>query len=423
MKYSETLTKHIIKFLELNGIKKVKSERKPLHVRAALEQKQFEDSVSKIFKIKEINSDISLSDTYETKSYILESNYNDYKKGEMFYFVSTRKKNSGGTIPTKMLTPNSLGLAKPNNKYNKHQLFQTTLNSIDKVDIPEYIKNFLIDFLKSSEKNNSVLSNVKNINQSDIKTIAKDFGEIVTAYHILSIEKDVSHISFPTASNQALVDFYIHYNNGGYIPISVKSFGGAAPSLKSIAGAAKEGKYDQKFSSVKKFIIDVNDNDGKNGIIEAAKEANHKSYHIVKSEFFNNKDFTNKDIELFFKDIFEKYTDDYILDMLTKKFYDKIGRGVKKETIHRIRNQPNKSGLILSPMAYSVVDYVNTKLEYLEFLNILLNQFDIKQYYVTIINGLVKFEESSFKKSNFVFEYHASAMVPDRNKIGFELKK
>ena len=430
MSYSESLAKEISRLLENKNIKRVSSSKKPYHVRASIEKSTFESEISKYFDFIEIDSNESLSGTYTTFAYALTKPFANFKTGEFFYFVGTRSKTSGGIIPTKLLTPNNLGFATTNNKHTINDFLRTIEKNINQIDIPQYLKAFLFEFAKISKTNGGILTTAKDINESDIKTIAKDFGEITTAYYALNNIPDAKYIEFPTAANQPMVDFWLYLNNGGIIPCSVKSFGGAAPSLKSITMATRSGKFSAKYDKPREFILTVNDNDGKDGIIRASKLVDHDSYAIVKREFMGNKDYNNATLETMFTGMFKSKTDEQIYDELEDKLYKKIGKGLGAKpkailTISEIRKVQAKSGLILSPMAYSLVDHINKKPEYQEFLNLLLNQFDVVQIYVSInrATGRVSFEKKNFEQSNFKFEYHSNAKLPGNNKIGFEMIK
>lgn len=429
MAYSEALAKELTKLLEVTGIKRVTTTKKPYHVRASIDKAGFEAELSKYSEFQEVPSSESLSGTYATFAYSLKKPFSKFKKGDVFYFVGTRNKQSGGIIPTKLLTPDNLGFAFANNKHSKLDFLRTIEKNVDEIDVPQYIKSFLIEFANVS-KTGGKLTSAKDINESDIKTVAKDFGEIATAYHALYGIPDAKYIEFPSQSNQKLIDFWVHLSSGGKIPVSVKSFGGAAPSLKSIVEAARQGKFAREYELPRKFILAVNDHDGKDGIIQAAKIVDHNSHDIVKREFMSGKDYNNAALETMLANLFAKRTDSQIYEELEEKLYSKIGRGLGAKnkavaTISEIRKLSAKSGLILSPMAYSVVDLINKKQEYTNFLNLILNQFDVVQIFVSInkTTGEVSFVRKNFEQSDFKYEYHSNAKLPGNNKIGFEMVK
>lgn len=101
-----------------------------------------------------------------------------------------------------------------------------------------------------------LITSLKNIEQSDIQNISKDFGEILQPCIFLK-KFDDANVSFPTTSNEALVDYYI---NG--IQFSAKSSSGAAPSGASIFKTAYNNitnGMNQYTDSEKQFIFDFYD--------------------------------------------------------------------------------------------------------------------------------------------------------------------
>jgi hypothetical protein len=327
------------------------------------------------------------------------------------------------TIGNKVLTPDGLGLG--GKTISKKKYLETVNTSIDECKlVAPHIKEFLKFFISKSNNTNTIFTKaVKDISDKDLAIIAKDFGEIAGAWWFLNnYDEDIISIEFPARSNEPLVDYYGVYSNGLKIGVSAKAGGGAAPSISSVWNMiGKKTFSNTNDKKVHKFIGAVVNNSGTEGIVEAAKVMSTTLYNMV-GNLINKTTYTAADIENWFKKFHDpKAAHEY----LTKEFYEKIGKSAKLSTFEEIWRVPSskRNGAILSPMAYALIDEVNSDSKNTDFLTDIVRTNNIEQLYVYLTKTSLKYELKGFKDSNFVFEYHSNAKAPGGNKIGFWLKK
>lgn len=331
--------------------------------------------------------------------------------------------NNVKTIGNKVLTPDGLGLG--GKTVSKRDYIKTVNNCIDQCKlVAPHVKEFLKLFVSKSDKTHTTFAKaVKDISDKDLAIIAKDFGEIAGAWWFLNnYDNDIVAIEFPARSNEPLVDYYGVYKNKLKIGVSAKAGGGAAPSISSVWNMiGKKSFSDTNDKKVHNFIGAVVNNSGTEGIVQAAKVMGSKLYSLV-GDIIGKITYTADDIEKWFK----QFDDPKVAhEQLTKVFYSKIGKSAKLSTFEEIWKVSSKkrNGAILSPMAYALIDEVNSNKKNTDFLTDIVRTNNIEQLYVHLSKTSLKYELKGFKDSNFVFEYHSNAANPGGNKIGFKLKK
>lgn len=336
--------------------------------------------------------------------------------------IKTKFKTSDNeeTIRNKALTPDGLGLGGKTIK--KSEFLASANNSINKTTaISDTTKKFLIELLEKSATTTNSLSNVIDaISEKDKKIIAKDFGEIAGAWWFLNNydKGKLQYIEYPARSNEPLVDYYALYSNKLKVKVSAKAGKGAAPALNPIWAEIDKKNFTGNDLKIKNFISLIVNNDGKKSIIEASKFYNAECYKIF-AKIINKPNYTVQDIESWLS---LHKSPKVLYDLLTKQYYSKIGRSVPLDSITKILAQDkNYSGIILSPMAYALMDEVNKNEQFVDFLTKVCNSLGVQQLYIDIKKNNFIYTLEDFAKSKFYFEYHSNAANPGANKIGFKM--
>lgn len=333
------------------------------------------------------------------------------------------------TIGNKMLTPDGLKLAGkiiPRSNFVKEVEKAIQAN----VTVAPHVKDFMVEILRNSSKTTAAFPKAK-LSNKDIAIVAKDFGEITGAWWFLNNydkEDEVVAIEFPSKSNQKLVDYYAILKNKLRVSVSAKSKEGAAPSISSVWEMLKDKRYTPTPDTKKvyDFIGALSENSGREGIVIAAKVINSPIYDLVGS-IIGKKEYEDADLEEWMK----AFSDgESALNALNKKLYTKwpdgkVGRAPELETMVKMWKTPGqkKSGAILSPMAYALVDEVNANSKYTSFLTDTVRATKVQQLYIYLSGNSVRYELRGYAESNFIFEYHSNAAKPDNNKVGFILDK
>ena len=327
------------------------------------------------------------------------------------------------TLPNKALTPDGLGLG--GKTISKVDYIRTVTAAINSCKVaPLNVKSFLKEFLDKSIHTDSMLGQtVKSISEKDVAIIAKDFGELAGAWWFINnYDSKLSFVEFPARSNEPLVDYYVGYPNKIKLKVSAKADKGAAPALNSIWDTIKDKSFTGGDRKVHDFMGIIVNNNGLESIILASKHFESTGYTAV-GTLIGKKNYDSADIEAWLKD----YTDGKILfNILNQKVFTKIGRSVPAENIQKILNEKGarRCGILLSPMAYSLVDEVNADKTYKTFLTQACRAMNVEQLYVTIkpSGQTLKYKLKGFKDSDFMFEYHSNAGNPGGNKIGFKME-
>jgi hypothetical protein len=325
------------------------------------------------------------------------------------------------TIPNKALTPDGLKLAgKVIQKRDYVRIVNESIKACNTVPLP--VKDFMYEFLeKSIKKDSAQLSPiVRGLTEPDVKIVSKDFGELAGAWWFVNnYDPKLSFIEFPAKSNEPLVDYYVGYPNGIKLKVSAKSDKGAAPSLNSIWETIKNKTFANKDKEVHDFMGTIVNNNGLESIILASKHFGSTGYKAV-SALIGKTTYTSDDVEEWLKDYNNA---DLLYKKLNDSLYSKISRKVDVPSIKKILDTPKarRCGIILSPMAYNLVDEVNKDSGYTSFLSKVCKSMNVEQLYVTIKpkSQSLTYTLKGFKDNNFIFEYHSNSANPGGNKIGF----
>jgi hypothetical protein len=365
-----------------------------------------------------------------------------------------KPKTGSRTITNKALSPKGLNLTVGSNVIKKSEYIRKVTAAVKAIStdiIDDNIKDFMLELLVASENSTGRLTKGTSITNSDIGVIAKDFGEVTGAWYYIhtnygnfdpnEIPNDAGDsIEFPTAANQRLIDYYVYDSTTNLrFPVSAKAGVGAAPSLVSvwelIRNDRPKGRDDQK---VWEFLEIVAGRKSENrsisvleSVLEGAKKYNSKGYQIIKEAIFNNRDYSVQDIQNWaeqFKD--GKSVHEY----LQRTFYSKlptprtsdvtmISNVLARNKSDGMSSKTTKTGIILSPMGYSLMDELNSNEKYTKYLTRVVNSLSINQVNLRLSKDRFDYTTTKFGlPTNFIFDFHNNAGDPAANAFGFKKK-
>ncbi len=387
-------------------------------------------NIGKIDPVKFLGFDIDLKTkkiyTYENKK----SNLCYISIGDNVYCIEAPKKafakwwigsgsNSSDKIfPTKTLTPDKLGLA--GQTLTANQIIETVKIGLESKYYDKYdtkVKEQLL-YLLESAKNTSNKISIKELTfgKADLKTISKDFGEVIAAVWSL---QNYSKAFFPDAINEKLVDFY-GVKNGERHPISVKSGGGSAASIANLIPALSEINTDELNNKERKLvqaILIAEELYAADGFIEAGKIMNIPEIKLMKEYFGNNYSY---------KSILENIGDMTSEEMRIKygklfKMMSNNGNSASPDSWKSLDISPDRRiGLILGPLSWRVVNELNTE-ENQNLLTKILSTVQIQQLNVDVTKNKIIFKLKAFKEAKFKFSWQGGAPNYKRNKLGFKM--
>lgn len=405
--------------LAQKNIKIVKSSRGGKHLRFSY-QGDHKKLLNDIIRCELTDSTYVISGKYRTEELTIKESADGAKIGDKIYVVNAVS--SRGELRTKELTPERIGVA-TGKKIARSEFKRKVIQGIDDLGVSVIVKEFMKDLMDSAETTSGKIKSeyIDQISDSDINTIAKDFGEVSGAWWFLNIyDKTADGIMYPTQSNLRLIDYYATYPKKPNLAISAKAGKGAPPSIDAIADILEKINYtDSKKKIARNLIISIRNNSVLDGIIRGSAEVKTPGWNALVKLMGNN--ITPASIEIFLS----KYKTADELLMALDPLYKVMGRAASPDITKRIvGNRAKRNGLILSPLAYHLVDVMNADKIYSNVLNEATKQINVSQLYINIYKTqrMVKYHIQEFKDIDFKFEYNGNAGMPGLKKISFKAK-
>jgi len=394
--------------------------------------------------------ELEISGKYKAKMAVLIKNVNNVGNvGDQFFVVNTYTEK--GSIKTKDLAPEKFGLT--SKKYKTKQPFDNDLvegvkKLLKEQKIFENQGSFLLQSYNLVAKEKSSKSTIefdndlknlfKSLKPQDIQAIGKDFGEILSLrWYINQIPNGkLKQFFFSEISNEPLVDYTIETSEG-LKKVSAKYEEGAAHSIKAIvSGIDKAYKKPNQKEITPITVLKIL------GSVDAATEKSNVSTKILKSyEILNNEPYkilcktlkktkpSLNDINDFIQKIADSSTNlKNRIDLFKKifaEFYKVLGKNASDDslsTVFKGNTYKKYYSLLLSPMGYALVDFMNKENEYQKILNATSRMLDVDQVYLFIKPNGMSFETKQFKEAKFKFNYGANAKDSDNTGIKFSMR-
>ena len=402
------LKKYITKEIRsiIPNVKFINSSRHFYHIRFGLDG-DFNDFIEIFNKIniKIKISDKSVSKTYNT--YLLE----DTERKISIYWVNSNvcsSKSGSKLFMGKELTVKSLKLDK--DKYDINSLINDTSLSLTQ-KYPNYIYKQLILLLNTVKNNNNVilLKEKMNFEESDLKVISKDFGEILVAIWCLyNNNNNNKYVIFPEKSNEKLIDLTL-LENKQTTSISVKSGSGSKSSIPNILNIVKDPNNNIKI-----------DNDLLN-VFEIVKNYSAKEQMIKLHQYFKT------DIIMELSLILQLPVDkinlnnikEWIKDKKDTDIINKLEKWWFNSSTPRKFNVKDKERLILSPLGESIPKILNRNKKLINSFNNLTKKIDVVEININVNYDKIQIKEFLFKDNICEFKWPGYS---SGNKLGFKIK-
>lgn len=392
----------------------------------------------------------------------------EYKRGDFIVITNrykiSKKTGKAAIIGKKDLTPDKLKVTDAIYKSPQH-LFSIVSQKIKALNLPENYTNFI---LKSTEEiiNNKKYENkftnleeymsskstkiefdiseelFNGIDQLSINNFQNDYGEILGGFLLFNILKEFkTGMSFPTNSNEKLVDFYFD----GYSISSKAGKKGGTPTGDTMIRKLNDLRLDNKIApeTTKEhdFFNNVVDswinapklsrsgiyNNIMNQLLVNQTDRDNSAYwHIIKE--------TGLSPELLKQDSVVKYLDElYENPEAFKTFiqttWEKSGMAWNSKKLEKyIEDYPSmgkyKIGIVFYCLQVETKDVLNNlyKDQLSKFSRMAT---DVKQIYlqVQIKNNIFNFRAVPFKAANFEFEQKGSIPKPFNANLGIAVVK
>jgi hypothetical protein len=443
-------------YLKVQGVKaQVKVSRYQKDIKAV----EVESSipVQDLFKSLGIRADVTdlspteekaISGKYKAKLVKIKSSIsNVVSVNDQLFIVNTFTEK--GSIKTKQLAPERIGLTKKRYK-NKKTFDEDVLKGIADLKIEPNVKIAMRELYNSVVKDNSKTSTIRmndkaqkameTVKSQDKQAIGKDFGEALSLRWYLNQinENDLIEFYFSEISNEPLVDYSViikQKNATIKLDISAKFEGGAAPSINSVVPYIDkvyknpEKKYKQPLDVLK--ILGGLGGEKENTsakILKSAKILRLDGY--VELEKILKTNLVLDDINGHIQKIAEISKNSKIridlFDTTYKPFYDSIGKTASRDSLEVVFSGPSYKkyySLVMSPLGYYLVDYMNKDPIYQEILNTLSREMKVEQVYLNFKGNTMDFQKKLFSKAAFKFSYGSNAKDSDNTGIKFSMTK
>ena len=397
-------------------------------------------------KISDLTSteEKSISGKYKAKLVTLTATVAGCSPKEQFLIVNTFTEK--GSLKTKDLAPDKLLLTDKRFK-NLADFDKAVYAGIKAVAVPNDIKDCITSLYASIAANKTHRDSIpmnaeakklfKLIKQQDKAAIGKDFGEVLSLrwYLTQDFSKGWSECYFSLESNDALVDYVIKIKIGNKIipvDVSAKFEAGAAPSIGAIVDNIKT-VYKTPSADENKAIgvLQALASDSGNTsikILAAYKTLNLPAYAKLKA-LIGKPEFSITDISDKIQMIANasKSADNRIKMFNTefKGIYEILGKNAADDSLKVVFSTATYKkyySLILAPMGYALVAYMNKTPIYQDILNNISREMKTEQVYLTFPGEALAFKKKLFSNSSFTFSYGANAKDSDNTGIKFAMK-
>lgn len=446
------VAKKISEFLTKGGATaKIKISRYQSHIKAV--EISYNGSLSSFFKLHSINVSVadltpveekSISGKYKAKAITVNAAVAGVAKGDIFFVVNTYTEK--GSLKTKDLVPEKFGLTKAPYK-TLAQLDNAVYAGIaSNKTIPEDIRTALNELYKVVAENKTVKKLISfspslkiamaQVKQQDKQAIGKDFGEVLSMRWYLSqpFGESFSEASFSTISNEALVDFVVLKKIGKDLirqNISAKFEEGGAPSINAIIGNIDDvfrnptGDVLMAINVLRALSAKTDNTSAK--ILEAMQTIDHPAYAML-GEIIGKANFEIKDVSSHIQKLALLNTSAKArIAAFNLAFGDvyvalnKTASDDSKSIVFANATYKKYYSLILAPMGYALVDYMNKQSAYQEVLNKMSRAMSTEQVYLNFVGEKLEFTCKTFSEAKFKFAYGANAKDSDNTGIKFSM--
>ena len=446
--------KSIADFLKKKGIAaSVKTSRYQTQIKSV--EVAFAGSLEDLLKQTSISAklaDISTTDEkaisgkYKAKLMTLGATVAGCSKGSTCFILNTYTEK--GSLKTKDLAPEKLDLAGAKGYTTLASFDKAVYTGIENLKVGSDIKNALTALYKSVADNKAKTDTVAfnaaakkamaSVKPQDRQAIGKDFGEILSLRWYLTQDhsKGWTQFGFSVISNEALVDFYVNKVVGGKkikSDVSAKFEAGAAPSIGAIV--SNIDKVYKAPKSEEKKAIDVlkalagEDGNTSTKILKAFETLKLPAYNKLKSVVGAKGAFSILDVSSSIQKIAAaSKTPANRIKMFNTEFskiYEELGKNASPDSLAVVFSTATYKkyySLVLAPMGYALVDYMNKNKIYQDILNNISREMKTEQVYLNFVGDKMVFHKKLFSNAEFKFAYGANAKDSDNTGIKFSMK-
>lgn len=403
--------------LQKSGITPTASSRGGIHTRFPMkgELKDFQKFFQPLGILVK-PADVSISGTYDTYTLTLTKPVGKVPAGTTLPWVNNlvgADSKLDKMFGPKELVPETFGLA--NARVDQKKLL-SQLNKSVKENYSQF-SNQLMEMAKRATGTGNTISlagiDLKVFSPSDIATISKNYGEVLSGLWSMS-NLEFGQVMFPPESNAKLIDFFGERDKVDY-PVSVKSQGGGKVTIQNILDALQDkvrtGKVNPE--EQKSYIVfkTVQQNNAKNGIIKLHSYFNtapiKKLAQIMKTNV--------ADIDL---ESVTKWVSGFKNNAEIKKILTPFLNTMNTRLTDEIWKRDDRVRFVVSPLGEWIWKFLNDNDEIRGSMTQLARQLSIIQVNIDIKQSSLIFQHNKFENAEFIFGWAGYAAG---NKLGFKM--
>lgn len=447
----EQNAKKIVNFFKSNNLdssvktSRYRKEIKVVEIFSKLDYNQIFEEIKMLASISDLNLEEEKSISGKYKSKLIEVNKDIpgiLKKGDKFLILN--KYTEKGTLSNKQVSPEKLGLAEK--KYKSTTEFdKAVISGIEKLKVELTVRKTLkslYENIMAGSRGNSIAYSKETktlmdlLKPQDRQAIGKDFGEVLSLRWYVSNFPGWTEFGFSTVSNAPLVDYSVKYKDN-LVNISAKFEQGAAPSIRAILTSLDKA-YPNPNNEEKRAIkiiklLGSDSGTTSHKIFNVFKELNLPGYKqlqdITKKQSLSLDDINNKIKESVKISNTKSDRIDHFIKSF-QSFYSALGKDKLKtqeltslDTVFSSISYGKYYSMIVSPMGYYLISYMNSTPIFQEILNNTSRMLEVEQVYLYFTPTSIDLKKKLFSNSKYKFSYGGNLKNSDNTGIKFEMLK
>jgi hypothetical protein len=425
-------------------VSRYQSSYKALEISTSADLKEFFKTYNFTVQIEDASREIQkiISGKYKPVIVRIKSSPINSLDEKEFYCVNTYTEK--GSIKTKELSPSSLGLS---SKFTSVGMYDKAVeSSVLGLKLDDPAKKFMLSLFNQAKTgkagNISYDSETKAayslVKPQDKQAIGKDFGEVISLRWVVNQPEyqDFKYFYFQDNSNAPLIDYIVVMvfdDKEVKMNFSAKFEAGSAPSLKAILDYIPKAypSPTQKEKKIVDSLLDLTKTSGttSDNILESVKKIKHPGY-VELERIIEKKNLSLDDISNYLeKNIQKKFSTTAARIQIFKEkfasFYEAINKKAADDSLNAVFKTNTYKGaysLVISPLGYSLVDYMNNNPMYTEILNNVARSIEVQQVYLDFNADSIKFKIKKFSDAEFSFSYGANAKNSNNTGIKFKMQ-
>jgi len=408
----------LTKQLTASGVATTSSSRGGIHIRFPLqgEMPDFKNFFSKL-GIEVADTSTRISGTFDTYQLTMKQGNEIIPAGTSLFWVNNytgKDSKQQKTFGDKELTPETMNLA---SKETDQKEILSILDNTLKESYPDYYKSLMEMAKRATGSGNSISLSGIDLNafsQSDLTTISKNYGEVLSAIWSMS-NLDFEKVIFPRLSNAKMIDFYGEQEDVEY-PVSVKSGEGGKVTITNIMDALQDKVIQGKVNPAeqKSYMVFkiVKENGSKEGIVKL--HTYFKTAPIKKLAQIMKMSVEDINMESI-SEWLEKFPNNTAIRKVLTPFLKSMNTTITDD----IWQRDDRLRFVVSPLGESIWKWLNSNEEIRGSMTQLARQLSIIQVNIDVKKALMYFQHNRFENAEFIFGWAGYAAG---NRLGFKMK-